>query len=135
MAFQTIHEGKRTFNASAQVDLTNGDLVKAMSVNAFSSTQRYEDELEVGSCALAADAVICIGINVGSTTSGNVATIAQDGVYVMDAGDSLVPGNRVACSLDPQAVIPATTTNAGSIIGTALSAAGSTEQVVISLNV
>lgn len=138
MTFDVLQEGKRSLQAFAQVDLRHGDLIKFMSYAGghVSGNAVYETQLNVGSCATAADAVICAGINIGSTTSGNLATIYLDGIYVTTAADaSTDPGEKATCSLDPQAAGLATTTNAGSIIGTFLSTAASGEEVVLALNI
>jgi hypothetical protein len=135
MAFKTLQEGKTTFQAMAQADIRIGDLVKCMSVAAVATTTAYQSQLQVGSCALAADAVLCNGIAIGSAKSGDIVGVAQDGVYFMMSGGDCLAGTHIAVSLDPAAVIPATTTNAGSIIGRALSTGASGEQVVVNLNV
>ena len=132
MAYKMLQPYTRSVSSYAQVDLRAGDLVKHMSVADVASTEVWDEKIQVGSIALAADAIICTGISVGSTTSGNMATIAMDGVYLMMAGGNIVPGNKVAVSLDPQCVIAA---GATSEIGTALSVAASGEQVVVALQI
>jgi len=132
MVYKMLQPYTRSVSSLAQVDLRPGDLVKHMSVADVSSTSSWEEQLQVGSIAIAADAIICTGISVGSTTSGNMATIAMDGVYLTMAGGNIVPGNKVAVSLDPQCIIAA---GATSEIGTALSVAASGEQVVFALEI
>jgi hypothetical protein len=134
MAFRTLQEGKRTFNAMAAADIRIGDLVKALSVAAVSATTAYESQIQVGSIALAADAVLCTGIAIGSSKSGDIVGVAQDGVYEMMAGGNVLAGGAIAVSVDPAAVLPATI-GGGSFIGKALSTGASGEQVVVSLNI
>ena len=135
MGFDILHEGKRSVNALAQVDLVHGDLVKFMSTAAYSGNEAYETQLEVGSVAVAADANICGGINIGSVTSGNMATIYLDGIYVKLSGAaSCDPGERVIPVTDPQAVGPEVLGVGSPTIGRFLTAAASTEEVVVELN-
>ena len=144
MGFKTLHEGKVTFNAKAAADLLDGYIVKALSTYDPSASTPYEEQLLVDKCDAAADQGIVVGITVGSFTSGNLATIARDGVYLTYAGGAIKVGEEVGVSEDdPMAVVDATFVCAGSEnalnyvkpVGTALSTAASGEQVVVALNV
>lgn len=135
MAFEVLHEGKRSLQALAQQDVRHGDLVKFMSTTVYSGNEAYETQLEVGSISAAADHNICGGINIGSTTSGNLATIYLDGIYVMKAGAaSCDPGERVIPVNDPAAVGPEVLGVGSPTIGRFLTAAASTEDCVVELN-
>jgi len=140
--FKNLHLGKSSFTAITQADLLNGYFVKAMSVTAVSGNAAYEDTIEVDKCDAAADAQLVVGINIGSTPSGNKATIYTDGIYMITAGEAVTAGDRVTVDdSDPAAVQPCAFTCAGSEealidetpVGVALCPAGSTEQCFVRL--
>jgi len=132
MAFGVVSEGTKSFTAPAQQDLLNGYLVKAMSTSAVSTSTAYEATIEVDKVDAAGDIPLCVGVNIGSTTSGNMATIFRDGLYYFNAGGAIVAGKLVGpTGADPLAVKVVTP---GSAIGKALSAAASGEEVLVALN-
>ncbi len=133
MAFKVVGEGTKSFTAPTQQDLLDGYLVKAMSTSAVSTSTAYEETIEVDKADAAGDIPLCVGVNIGSTTSGNPATIYRDGLYYFNAGGAIPAGNLVGpTGADPLAVEVAT---AGSAIGKALSAAGSADEVLVQLNI
>jgi hypothetical protein len=133
MGFKVYQDGKETFEGQTYADLLNGYLVKAMSVQQVTSGLAYEAYVSVDKCDAAGDIPLCVGVNIGSTTSGNPAHIARDGIYLMYAGGAVPAGDNVGASGgDPLSVVTAT---AGSNIGHSLSEAASGEQVVVALGV
>jgi len=141
MAFEQFNGGY-TFTAPTVADLLPGYLVKAMST-AEAGTSNPEDVIKVDKCDAAGDAKLCVGISLGSTTSGNLASVATGGMYRVYAAAAVDEGVPVTTSADPLAVQPITFTCAGSeqalvytgdVIGKTLNPAGSGEEVFILLN-
>jgi len=133
------------FTANCYADVLPGYFVKAMSVENVSSSTDPNRILSVDVCDAAADGAACVGVALGSVTSGNLVDVRQMGHMIVPAGGTITVGQEVSASTatDPYSVTTSTFTCTGSTaallytkkIGTALSVAASGEDVMIRLNV
>ena len=133
------------FTALCYADVLPGYFVKAMSVENVSSSTDPNTIISVDVCDAVADGQACVGVALGSVTSGNLVDVRQMGHMIVPAGGAITVGQEVSASTvtAPQSVVTSTFTCAGSTaslvylkpIGTALSTAASGEDVMIRLNV
>ncbi|MHA1772707.1 MAG: capsid cement protein [Candidatus Heimdallarchaeota archaeon] len=132
-----------SFMGKAQVAISGGQLVKAMSVATPGATGMPADYIELDLCDAAGDDKACVGIALHGAASGDSLTVATKGIFRMYAAEDLTVGGAVAASADPLAVHPCTYVCTGSTkdleyekkIGTALTTAASGERCFVHLNV
>ena len=143
MAVEMIADRGWSFLAKTQADLNNSlILVKAMSTEDC-ATSRPDEIIEVDVCDAAGDNLACVGIALGSTSSGLEVAVATAGIYRLEAAEDITVGQWVSSSPDTQAVLPSTFTCTGSTkalvylkpIGHALSTAASGEYVFVKLSI
>jgi len=143
MAFAVKGDGL-DFTANCYCDVLPGYFVKAMSVENVASTGDPNAILSVDKCDATGDNLTCVGVALGSVTSGNLVDVRQTGHVIVPAGGDITVGYEVAKNTtDPYAVTTATFTCAGSTnsleytkkIGTALATAASGEDVYIRLSI
>lgn len=125
-----------TFGALAQVSISGGEFVKAMSNVAVSGDDPF-NFVQVDVCDAAGDIPLCVGIAINDGSGADARlTVAQKGYYVVPAFANITVGQPIMTSTISDAVQNATHLGStGYNIGKALSTAVSGNNVLISLNV
>lgn len=127
-----------SYSALAQEAISGGMLVKAMSgATVLTTSNALDSVFEVAKVDASADEELCVGVAVDDAASGERLTVYMTGVHGLIAGGTIVAGRYVLPVASPESASVVSTSasvvGGGSVIGKALSAAGSTQLTAVKL--